>query len=399
MRFEEIRGAGDFAVYHDIGTRAGEVFMGSRGDVESEYPPMVTGIFWITNTTIPEQGDFATAWVILVCIVTVFCWGFLRYFGAHDAALASVALFLTTRFLGPQLVFGRYDILMTLALFLSWRSHVHGSYAQSAAWLAMATALKVVPILAFPLLFVATPRKRWPSLLIGAFSVGFITFFLSAAILGIHGTVSNITYMLSYHANRPVQAESLWSGLSFLFSSFLSQKDPTGFSHMSFVNNGIGIFPVFAAKFLVGVGMLFLILRGLDSRTERGFGISLILLMTWSVAVSTVLSPQYMLWIIPLLIAFLSERIIQGTADKRIFLLFFLAIATAGLTQWIYPLHYNEVINQERMGIFMLNLRNSLLFIIVYFLLIEAGYLTHRRSSTISSVYGTSLLRQSAVPR
>ena len=373
-RFDEIRGASDLSVYRDIGMRAEAVYTGSRDQVDSEYPPTMTGILCLVNGSVQQGGDFARAWVLFICIATVFAWICLRCLGREDAAMAAVALFLTTRFLGPQLVFGRYDILMTLALFLSWRTHVHKLYAQSAAWLTLAVALKVVPLLAFPLLIAATPRHRWPSLVIGAVAAGFIALLLPVAILGAEGTRLNIIYILSYHNLRPVQLESFWSGLSFLFSLLVLRKDTTGFSHMSFANFAIGSFPFLAAKILIGIGILFLLIRGYRSRTERGFGLPMVALMTWSVGVSTVLSPQYMLWIVPLIFAVLGDRLLRGMATMRSAVLFLLTISVAGLTQWIFPLHYSAVIGQEPAAVVILNLRNGILLVIVYHLLVEGGY-------------------------
>ncbi|MDD5055801.1 MAG: glycosyltransferase family 87 protein [Candidatus Peribacteraceae bacterium] len=373
-RFEEIRGASDLGVYRGIAMRAEEVDAGTRESVDSEYPPLVTGVFWLVNGVGSRHGDFARAWVVFVCFAAVLAWICLRRFGAEDAALAAAGLFLTTRFLGPQLVFGRYDILMTLALFLSWRAHVHKAYAESAGWLTFATALKAVPLLAFPLLFAATPRRRRLSLFIGAFVAGVISLLLPVAVLGVDGTVSNITFMLSYHGHRPVQLESLWSGLSFLYSALLFRKDPTGFSHMSFANFAPGSLPILAAKLLIGGAILFLLLKGYRSRKERGFGIPLVALMTWSVGVSPVLSPQYVLWMAPLLFAVLCDRILAGRAGGRVAVLFLLTVAVVSLTQWIFPLHYGAVIDQDPTAIIVLNLRNFLLPVIVYHLLVEGGY-------------------------
>jgi hypothetical protein len=67
-----------------------------------------------------------------------------------------------------------------------------------------------------------------------------------------------------------------------------------------------------------------------------------------------VFSPQYLLWIAPLLAVM---RGVRRDMDR----LFFVFLAAAGLTQVIYPLFYDQLGSMYPAMILLLNLRNALL--------------------------------------
>ncbi len=370
--YGDVSGAMDVQIYQGIAMRADEVMQGARDHVGSEYPPLATTLFWIANS-LTSGTDFAAAWLTAIVMAVCCAWAYLRCFHARDAMLLALILPLSVLMLGHDMVFARYDIFVCLMLILSARAHAHQSYAESAAWLGVAVGLKIVPVLAIPLLLLATPRRHWTSLAFGLISATAIGVTLSFGVLGIDGIIDNIQYLSEYHSGRLVQLESMWSGLTMLQALALGRVIHSGFDHMSYFNLDVSQHVILLAKFFVLGGLGALLLRLRIIKSSRNFGVLLSVILLWALAMSPVLSPQYFTWVVPLVFIVILGRFLEGIITPRGVCAIGLTILIAYLTQWIFPAHYHDLTGQRGLAMIMLNIRNISILFLTYFLLTDDG--------------------------
>jgi len=362
----------DIGVYGSIAARADGLVNGTLQAVDSEYPPLATALFWIAQSLNPN-GDFAAPWLTVIVVSSICAWAYLRCLSQRDAALLAFVLPVSTVLLGHDMIFARFDIFVCLLLILSARSHAHRAYAESAAWLSLAVALKIVPVLALPVLIAATPRRHWKWLALGIACATFVGLTLSIGVLGFSGMMDNIQYVLGYHSGRPVQLESLWSGLTMLQALSLGRVIHTGYENMSVINVDAPHQAILIAKILVIGGLGFVLYRMWKVRQCRDFGALLAVVLMWALAVSPVLSPQYFTWVIPLAFVVIIGRFFDHQVTPRGIVAIGLTILVAYLTQWIFPAHYNDLIDQKSLPMIILNVRNGALLLLTYLILTDAG--------------------------
>lgn len=363
----------DISVYRDIATRASAHQTDASLHVNSEYPPLATTLFWIAHS-LTQGSDFAGAWLVTIVAAALCAWMYLRCFSSRDALLLAFVLPFSVLILGHDMVFARYDVFVGLALILSARSHTHRSYAESAAWLSIAIALKIVPVLALPILIAVTPRRHWKALMFGMLCAAAVGIMLSVGVLGVSGVLDNIRYVADYHGDRSVQLESLWSGLSMLQALALGRVIHTGYQNMSVINVDVTHHFVLLAKMLVVGGLGYLLYRIWKTKQSHDFGALLSVILLWALAVSPVLSPQYFTWVVPLvLVVTLGRCVDKRDVSPRAILVIGLTLLTAYLTKWIFPAHYNDLIGQHTLPMLMLNLRNGALLLLTYFMLTDSG--------------------------
>lgn len=371
VHYGDVQSAMDISLYREIAVRADAMFHGIAQHVDSEYPPLAVALFWVTYS-LTSGADFAGAWLTLIVIGAMCAWIYVRCFSPRDAALVALALPVAVMLLGHDMVFARFDIVVGLLLILSVITHAHRAYTESAIFLTLAIGLKIVPVLALPLLFLVTPRRHWVALAIGLLCAVALGIALSVGVLGLEGVIDNLRYVAEYHGDRPVQLESLWSGLSMLHAFSLGRVIHTGFDFMSYFNADVTHHAVTVAKLLVIGGLGFLVLRLLRARQQFAFGAVLAVILLWALAVSPVLSPQYFTWVVPLVLVVMGGRFLDGVVSPRGIIIIGLTALVAYLTQWIYPAHYDALIAQETLAVCMLNLRNGALLLLTYLFLTDS---------------------------
>ncbi|HLX56082.1 MAG TPA: glycosyltransferase family 87 protein [Ktedonobacteraceae bacterium] len=318
-----------------------------------EYPPLTLVIFSLAlfAPLVLYQMTFAI-WMALAA--TFIYWLLLRC-APRGAALAFAVYMLIGAWATAE---GRFDLVpaaLTLLCVIA-AGRKHWTYAYIA--LALGFLLKIYPLLFLPALFIAeqldaqrfyTPRKpmalaslpgevwetlrgirswRWKNTLIFfGILLGVTGFF---ALLDFRGAVLS---QLSYFANRPVQVESTASPFLFLATHF-------GFAgHTAYTFGSINIVsplgePVslfFDALLVLGyLFTIYLQWRGKLDITQAFIAILLIFIIT-----GKVFSPQYLLWLIPLLV--------YSGAYDRFWLITWGLISL--LTTVIYPYLYTRTTN------------------------------------------------------
>lgn len=373
--FPSVEGAGDVSIYRDISVRVTQALSGEIQSINSEYPPLATALFAIVGKVASLAfWSFPAAWVSVIAGMILssilYCW---IAFSRRDALLLSTVALFALPLLSAELVLGRFDVYVMLTLFLSWRAHVAGKYRSCAAFLTFAIALKLVPVLVVPFLFFATPKRKRMDLIIGAMIGILITVGSSMVLLDVHHMVDNTLYMLKYHGDRAVQIESTWSGLHMLFLNLLGQKVQTGLDHMSVSNTELTSTITQATKILMPIGLLILFIRFIRLKIQkRDYGKYLLSALCWSLFISPVLSPQYFVWIVPVLLAYVLEAIADQRLTRRMIGIGILTIILAYATQWIYPRYYQDFLQQTSLfHTIVLNIRNVSILAIAILLLKE----------------------------
>ena len=159
----------------------------------------------------------------------------------------------------------------------------------------------------------------------------------------------------AYHAQRGLQVESVWS--SVLMSLGWIEKIVFDFGAFEVRGRGVDLAASLSLP-VTGVLLLVTALAMYGQHRAGRFGAgqfpryAAALILAFMIG-SKVLSPQYMIWLLPLV-----PLSIPGLAGIGISLLF---VATCWTTTQIFPIHYGDLLNLRSPGPVLLLARNVLL--------------------------------------
>jgi len=261
-------------------------------------------------------GDYAKAleWVVAACgVALVGVLAFVRREAAYYAALAPLLI--------GSLVLSRYDLWPVLLLLAALAALLAGRDAVGWAFLGAAVAAKLWPLVVVPPAVLWSVRRGHARAVAGGVAVAALAF-LPFAVIAPHG----VWHTLSSQGSRPLQVESLGAALLTTFG-----QPHTVTTHGS--QNLAGHGALGAALSIVGtaavVATWLAFARGPATRD---------LLVRYSVAAvcafvafDKVLSPQYLLWLIPLVPLVRGRRGLVATA---------LLTVACVLTQVWFPQRY-----------------------------------------------------------
>lgn len=318
-----------------------------------EYPPLTLLIF--TPALLAPLVYYQMAFAILMALVGVFIYWLLLRYAPRGAALAFAGYMLIGAWATAEARFDLVPAALTLICVLS-AGRKHWTFAYIT--LAIAFLLKIYPLLFLPALFIAEQQDarrfyttsqplplaylpaevwrtirdfrqwRWKNTLIFfAILLGVTGFF---ALLDFRGAVLS---QLSYFANRPVQVESTASPILFLATRFgIAGHTVYTFGSINIVSALGGPVALFFDVLLV-LGYLYTIYlqwRGKLEITQAFIAILLVFIVT-----GKVFSPQYLIWLIPLLV--------YSGAYNRFWLITWGLMSL--LTTIIYPYLYTRTLN------------------------------------------------------
>jgi hypothetical protein len=181
-------------------------------------------------------------------------------------------------------------------------------------------------------------------------------------LLSVEGTISP----LSYFGNRPIQAESFASSLLWLASIVRPEQLSFAFTFgsLNVISHRSGLVSLLVTA-MEAMGLLYV--WWLQWRGKIDIAVSTLLTLLVVIVTGKVFSPQYLIWIIPLLAY-------AGQADRR-WLVPWLVICL--LTTWVYPYIYllTNVVNVPHIPTFypVVTIRNILLFAFTLALLVYYG--------------------------
>ncbi|HET7477888.1 MAG TPA: glycosyltransferase 87 family protein [Rubrobacteraceae bacterium] len=271
----------------------------------------------------------------------------------------------------------RYDAVVALTLAVATWCAVRGGrwpVILGYASLGFGAAAKLVPALAALPLALIRRRSAVPGFFV-FFAV--VALFFGPAVLLAGGQFAD---SFAYHAQRGLQVESVGSSvlmqlgwireIVFEFGAFEARGRGTEFA------SSISL-PVTAA--LLGLTALVMYRKHREGGTDAGlFARHAAALILAFMLGSKVLSPQYMIWLLPLLP--LAAPRLTGLGVSALFL------AACWTTTQVFPVHYNDLLTLRSPGPQLLLARNLLLaFLWVLMLLLPTSAPTGERSDKAAS--------------
>ncbi len=318
-----------------------------------EYPPLTLLIF--TPALLAPLVYYQMTFAILMALMAVFMYWLLLRYAPRGATLAFAGYMLVGAWATAEARFDLVPAAITLICVIAV-----GRKRWTLAYIALAIAflLKIYPLLFLPALFIAeqqdaqrfrTPQQplplaslpaevwrtirgfrqwRWKNTMIFfAILLGVTGFF---ALLDFRGAVLS---QLSYFANRPVQVESTASPILFLATRFgIAGHTVYTFGSINIVSAlGGPVALVFDALLVLGyLYTIYLQWRGKLEITQAFIAILLVFIVT-----GKVFSPQYLMWLIPLLV--------YSGAYNRFWVITWGLMSL--LTTIIYPYLYTRTLN------------------------------------------------------
>ncbi len=331
-------------------------------DFSLEYPPGALPSFIVPS--LAPSAHYRTAFEILMALCGVAAAALvastLVSAGASPGRLygAAVLVGLSPLVLG-SVVLTRFDLwpaaltVGALAAFAGGRSRLGFGV------LAVAVSAKIYPAVILPLALVFTARRAsWRESLVGlgVFAAVLGVILLPFAILSPGGLAESLTRQLG----RPLQIESLGSA-ALLAAHQIGSYEPTVVSS-SGSQNLIGQVPdaletvltAFQVILLVGIWLAYLSQRDTAEDRNRFLGAAAAVVAIF-IAFGKVLSPQFLIWLVPL-VPLVAGRRGLGAAG--------LLLAALVLTHLWFPRHYFELVAFDAYPTWLLVARSLVLVLL-----------------------------------
>jgi hypothetical protein len=310
---------------------------------------------------------YEIVWFAMVLVANSFAlWGLIRwgdrlrnqtaalFWVVTVAILAPVDLLRLEGFTAPAVIFG--------LLFLATRPRVAGVLLAAATWIKVWPAAVLVSV-------VVVSTKRRVVVIMGAVVTAIVT-----GIVWLGGGIHHITSFVNAQNGRPLQIEAplstpwLWMavlgvpGAHHIHDTALVTEEITGPGDQWMVQNGTWLMLGVMAAIIV---VLVLATRRLSHLTHpMGKEVDLVLVGALSLAAAFIVfnkvgSPQYMLWLTPIVAVGLVVR----PPDWKVPAILMVVIGV--LTTLVFPCFYNSLLGLDPLLAVILGLRNVLLVVVL----------------------------------
>ncbi len=366
-------GPGDLVVYRHT-ARLLDAGLVPYRDFDVEYPPLATGLFWVVDR-IPGSDTGAWSIAMLACLIAtalsaVAAARTLGY-GTVRQVTAGAIVAATPLLLGG-LVANRYDLAVAALLGGVLVAALRRKMGWAWTLLAIATAIKLTPVVVAPVLMIWHLRQRGSRQAVAgttAFGVAVAATIAPFAVIAPEGTWR----LFSYHLERPAQVESFVASLVHLTNRPYQAEFSFGSDNL--VGAGPDTLAIISTALVAValVGIIVAMARGPAAHPDRQFVHAMAATLVAVVAFAKVASPQYLVWLLPavLLIAGWRGRVAGA-----------LVLAIFGLTHTVYPRLYGDLVSTaDRLPVDLLTVRNGLLI-----LLLLVAWPTGRRHPTSGEV-------------
>ena len=324
-----------------------------------EYPPL--SLWLIVPPALPLTGHavdfhryqvlFAAEMFVLAALsaalLVLTAWRLWQDALRPYLAVAGFALFVLA--IGP-LMEDRFDMGVALLSALVLLAVVYGRLAVAAILVGLGCAYKITPIVLLPLLGSVAGRSRRLvivcALCLGAAIVGFLPYLVSAT--------AGVKRMFVYQMHRPLELESVL-GLPVIVDHLLTGALlHTGMSHRSFYLAGpystslTSLSTPLTILALVAVSALLWRRRATLRNEPRKLALGALALYLAFLCTDRVLSPQYLIWVIPAAVLVLLDDPSLGLA----------VLVTTMLTQLEFPTLWHNITAFRTLGLVCLCARN-----------------------------------------
>jgi len=354
-------------LYYDYGSALAAGHVPYR-DFFVEYPPLALAFF-----TLPRLAAASFRWYYvwyqvqivaadLVILAALYAarpresppW---RVLGAYTGLLLAV---------GP-ITLQQYDIFPAAFTVLAVAAFARRRDAQAAFWLALGFMAKIYPLLLAPVFLTLDTRPDGRHARAARAALVFIATCTVILLPLLIAAPASLGGMYAFHAQRGIHLDSVYSTVVFAARALGLTIAPIVFAFRSWNIGGpladvlTKVSPaILAAVLLAAYWHIARSTRPLGPDRSRDVGIvaaSSSLVLAAGLVGSKVLSPQYLVWLVPLLPLTVRprRRWVWG------------AFGIAGLlTYYIYPLHYPQLLARQRGAIAALAARNLLLVTLAF---------------------------------
>lgn len=353
-----------------------------------EYPPLTIDLFFLISLFIPATVDSTHFYISfnrlfhgLLFLVDLAIFGFLLVYlfsrkVSASAILVSAANYTLTGFILGHILYSRLDLVLGELIIVAIILMISSRRLElvSVAVLSLAIAFKLVPILLLPIWLIgglSSSHANWFRITLELIKKGA----LFGAIIALPWIFfafrlgEDAFLFLEVHQVRGIHIESLWGAVAVLLSKLgLFAVRVTGFRSIDVAFSLSSAFEtVSVALLLAGCSVVYLIygykafsllttkpMRSATISQEEPalFKLAILACLVLSLAVSKVLSPQYLLWFVPIALLIPWEP----TWGKLSHLML---LSLACLTTLIVPLFYvSDVLQMTWFGVALLSVRN-----------------------------------------
>lgn len=330
--------------------------LNAYSEIGIEYPPGSIPLMVAPGISKPADDTYRTRFILLMMAVDLV--GFLallvlaRRWGSVLGPWAWVAV---VPLLGP-ISYNRLDLVPAVATILAIERFSAHSWFGGGGWLGYGVVAKVYPVLFLPAMLVGSRRK---AVLTGVAVIGVLFLVPYVGFLG--DVYRNV---VGYHTDRGIHIESVWGFVLLLASKFghaIGVNYSFGALHV-----GSSLEPTLKALSQIlsigfvgaGVWLAYRARRAGREVSPAELAGIMFVTMAGTMAVGSVFSPQFMLWLGALAAAVLCEP----TTWLRIPALAVLPAAL--MTQFVYPFFYGRLISAEAPALVLLASRNFLVLFI-----------------------------------
>lgn len=279
---------------------------------------------------------------------------------------------------GPIILY-RHDLFVSLFLIISlllWQSK---KYLLSPFFLGIATSIKIFPVLLLPYFLIHQLRfHEWQKIptTIASYLLGITSIFTLYILTG--SDVKEIISTLAYNSAKPVHVESLWGSILTVVNAIIDGMWPQGLGDRGvFGINPKDIFlPLnfYNYFWLLPIFLLYLKIYNNIKKKQLLFEYVFLIVLLFTIF-SKILTPQYLLWFATLYPLLTFTRI-----SKRLYVgLLSIILIVMLLTQFIYPLHYNELLgifytSGQQVEYFIILFLRNLLLATLFFLIYKTAF-------------------------
>jgi hypothetical protein len=326
-------------------------------DFDVEYPPLAVPLFRLPGAGIPyeiflhrfliEMGVAVLLAGALVALAACVLWP-----RGRRAYLAGVFYALGVALIGALIV-NRYDAAVAFVVAVFVLCLIRRWHTAAAVALGVGFALKITPVALLPLvLLLAGHPRRWVWPLAG---------FAAAALAGfwpyLFTAPEGVWHVFQYHLQRPLQLESVLGAPMMLGQALGADWVVVGASYGSqqLIARGARLAADLSGLLtLAALGVVYLIALRRRAHLRAApdeVPLAVLTLLLALLAFGKVLSPQYFIWLVPVLALVAAKDWLLGTVGGVVL----------AMTQAEYPALWGHLVNLDRPVVALLVARNVLL--------------------------------------
>lgn len=295
-----VRGHGDISLYHRY---AQAFWLGSPPlkSLPAEYP--LLSLVPFTLTLLPPLPDYVTVFGLWMLVLFLAGWTAIRQRESAKAAEVCAVYLALGCF---ATVLGRFDLVPAAATVVAYWAARERRFTLAYGMLAIGALLKVYPIFILPVvalehyralglhpLRTAPPRPVVKGLAV--FMAGAVGVLALTAILSPEDWLGPVTF----NAHRPLQVESVPATLLWLTGLLgMTTAPDRSFHSYNLVGQVDGLISILSTLALIG-GCAWAYWQQMSGRLAFGRALTLCLLVV--ICTSRVFSPQYLIWVVPLI--------------------------------------------------------------------------------------------------